>query len=105
MVSATWLSFTKSLRANSKICSLREYTQLYVAQRNGRELMQGMLLWYLVYYSSAERFFGMRDNQGERRTISDCQKQSQWPQNKFIIIMQSIKFSEQDPTWISQTFQ
>lgn len=104
MVSAYWLSFTKSLRTISRASSLHECTQLDCSQRNYRKPVQGMHLWYWVYDSSAERFFGMRHSQDER-VISDCQKNSQKPQNKFIMIIRSIKVSEQDPTRSSPTLQ
>lgn len=64
--------------------------------------------WIFIIYGVLQlcwECFGMRDIQGEGRTIFDRQEQSQWHQDKFITIMYSKTVSEQDPTRTCQTLQ
>lgn len=70
-----------------------------------RSLCKGCIFIVFGVLQLCWEFFGMTDIQGEGRTIFDWQEQSQWPQDKFIIIMQSVTVSEQDPTRTSQTLR
>lgn len=105
MVSATSLYFTKSLRASPEtFLKMSTHSWILIREVIGSLCKECIFIIFGVLELCLE-FFGIRDIQGEGRTIFDWQEQSQWPQDKFIIVMQSITVSEQDPTRTSRTLQ